>query len=54
MADDTTTMEVKDRTWTRLNRRKSHGDSFDDVVTELLDIAEEYEEEIEDNERDSE
>lgn len=43
MADDTTTIEVKGRTWTRLNRRKCHGDSFDDVVTELLDQVEELE-----------
>ena len=33
----TTTIEVTERTWTELNRRKSPGQSFDDVVVSLLD-----------------
>jgi len=37
----TTTIEVKDDTHERLSDRKSRGDSFDDIVRELLD-ADEY------------
>lgn len=31
-----TSIEVKDETWKRLNRRKERGDSFDDVINKLL------------------
>lgn len=32
-----TTIEISDETWEALNRRKERGQSFDDVVTSLLD-----------------
>lgn len=35
-----TTIEVKDDTWERLNQRKGRGESFDDIVRELLDVDE--------------
>jgi len=41
---DTITIRVSEDTWSRLNRRKGPGDSFDDVVSEVLDIVEEHEE----------
>lgn len=31
-----TTIDVKDSTWAELNSLKSPGDSFDDVINELL------------------
>lgn len=34
---DTTTIEVSDDTWTRLHQRKQRGQSFDDVVQDLLE-----------------
>jgi len=34
---DTTTVEVKTATWRELNRRKDPGDSFDDVISRLLE-----------------
>lgn len=36
----TTTIEVKDDTYDRLNDRKGRGVSFDDVVSEALDALE--------------
>lgn len=45
MAEDKTTVTVSDDTWKRLTKRKSRGDSFDDVIQDLLDIAEEHESE---------
>lgn len=32
-----TTITIGEETWKRLSARKSPGDSFDDVVTRLLD-----------------
>ena len=32
-----THIRVSEETWTRLNRRKGPGDSFDDVLRALLD-----------------
>ncbi len=34
---DKTTIEVSGDTWTRLNRRKQPGQSFDDVIKEVLE-----------------
>jgi predicted CopG family antitoxin len=45
MAEEKTTVTVTDETWRRLMLRKGRGDSFDDVISELLDTVEEYEEE---------
>lgn len=39
MAEDITTITIKKETWRRLHRLKEPGDSFDDVVTNLLDEA---------------
>lgn len=44
MTDQTVTIRVKEDTWERLNRRKTAGDSFDDVVRRLLDTVEADEE----------
>jgi len=33
-------IRVSEETWTRLNRRKGPGDSFDDVLRELLEEEE--------------
>ncbi|ELY86884.1 hypothetical protein C485_08207 [Natrinema altunense JCM 12890] len=44
MADETTTVTVSTETWKRLTLRKDPGDSFDDVITELLDEVEEGDE----------
>lgn len=33
----TRTVRVSDETWKRLNQRKEPGDSFDDVISRLLD-----------------
>lgn len=38
--DDTTTVRVSPETWKRLNQRKGPGDSFDDIISQLLDEAE--------------
>lgn len=35
-----TTIEVSDDTWSRLNRQKERGQSFDDVIQEVLDSSE--------------
>jgi hypothetical protein len=34
---ETTTIEIKNPTWTALSARKSPGDSFDDVIQRLLE-----------------
>lgn len=34
---ETTTVEIKNETWKQLNRRKEPGDSFDDVISRLLE-----------------
>jgi len=44
MADDVTTVKVKEETWKRLNARKTPGKSFDDIISELLDEVEESDE----------
>ncbi|MEY7850277.1 hypothetical protein AB7C87_13880 [Natrarchaeobius sp. A-rgal3] len=44
MSDETTTVTVSKKTWKRLTMRKEPGDSFDDVISDLLDTAEELEE----------
>ena len=36
MSDDITTIQVTEDTWRELNRRKGPGDTFDDVIQELL------------------
>ena len=36
MSRDVTTIELKRSTWKALNQRKEPGDSFDDIVRELL------------------
>lgn len=33
---ETTTIEVTDETWTQLNRRKERGETFDDVISDLM------------------
>lgn len=38
---DSTTIEVKTTTWRRLNRLKSPGQSFDEVVSDLLNSTDE-------------
>jgi predicted CopG family antitoxin len=35
-----TTIHVSDETWKRLNTRKARGETFDDIVSQLLDQAE--------------
>ncbi|SEQ00066.1 DUF7557 family protein [Natrinema salaciae] len=40
MTDETTTVTVSTDTWKRLTLRKDPGDSFDDVISELLDEVE--------------
>jgi len=34
---DTTSIRIKKDTWRRLRHRKGPGESFDDVLTEILD-----------------
>lgn len=36
-----THIRVTEETWKRLNARKGPGDSFDDVINDLLDLHEE-------------
>lgn len=43
MAEEKTTVTVSDETWKQLTMRKDRGDSFDDVIQDLLEIAEEHE-----------
>jgi len=35
-----TTIQISDETWERLDDRKSRGQSFDDIVRQLLDREE--------------
>jgi predicted CopG family antitoxin len=44
MSEERTSVAVYASTWERLNERKDRGDSMDDVINELLDIAEKQEE----------
>lgn len=37
MMSETTTIHVRDETWRRLDERKDRGESFDDVIQQLLD-----------------
>lgn len=48
MGKEKTTVEVKEDTWRRLMLRKGVGDSFDDVISDILDTVEECEDELED------
>ncbi|WP_244605579.1 antitoxin VapB family protein [Halorussus marinus] len=41
MADDVTSIQVRNETWQELNARKAPGDTFDDVIQRLLDQADE-------------
>jgi hypothetical protein len=44
-ADDVTTIKVSRETWRRLTQRKTGpGDTYDEIVTELLEQAEQAEE----------
>lgn len=43
MAEDDTSIRIKNSTWKRLNDRKEPGVSFDDIINELLDKVEEKE-----------
>lgn len=38
---ETTTIEVSDETWRELNRQKDRGDTFDDVIWELIEADQE-------------
>ena len=40
MGDDDTTIRISRETWRRLHGRKDPGMSHDDVISELLDMAE--------------
>ena len=44
MADDTVNIRIKRDTWQHLHNRKGPGDSFDDVIRDLIDQVEEVEE----------
>jgi len=44
MPNDKTSIQVRNETWKRLTLRKEPGDTFDDVITDLLDKAEDVEE----------
>lgn len=37
---DGTNVRIKNETWTRLNRMKEPGQSFDEIIRELLDESE--------------
>lgn len=41
MADDDVNIRIKRATWKRLHALKEPGDSFDDVISNLLDEADE-------------
>jgi len=43
MAEPTTSVRLKNDTWSRLNRMKNPGDSFDDVIGRLFEVYDEYE-----------
>ena len=47
MPEETTMVTVSHDTWKQFHFRKGPGDSFDDVIQELLEIAEEYEQDDE-------
>lgn len=40
MGKETTTLQVSTETWKQLNARKDVGETFDDVIQELLEEAE--------------
>lgn len=44
MAEDTTTITITRETWKELHMRKDLGESFEDVVEDLLEKAKKYEE----------
>ena len=44
MSYERTTVTVYGDTWERLNQRKERGESMDDVINDLLDLAEKIEE----------
>lgn len=39
VSDTTTTIEVKDETWQQLKMRKGRGESFDDIIQDLLELS---------------
>lgn len=39
--NNVTTVKVKHETWAKLNQLKEPGDSFDDIISDLLEQAEE-------------
>ena len=41
--DETTIIEVSWTTWQRLNARKTPGESFEDVLSDVLDIVDSVE-----------
>ena len=43
MAEGKTNVEVTNETWRRLTLRKEPGKTYDDIIQDLLDIAEEHE-----------
>jgi len=43
MAEPTTSVRLKNDTWSRLNRVKNPGDSFDDVIGRLFEVYDECE-----------
>jgi predicted CopG family antitoxin len=45
MADDRTTIWISDELWKELNQRKDRGDSFEDVIWDLINDSVESEEE---------
>ena len=44
MPDDKTSIQVRNETWKRLTLRKELSDTFDDVITDLLDKIKHVEE----------
>jgi len=44
MAEDTTTITITQDTWKELHMRKDLGESFEDVVVDILEKAKKYEE----------
>lgn len=44
MSEDTTNIRISKDTWKELNARKEPGDSFDDVISRLLEEADAGEE----------
>lgn len=37
MGEEDTTIQIKTETWKKLNQQKSPGESFDDVISRLLE-----------------